>query len=170
MNTNKKCDPKTCIITFIGVFAFLFGYDWLVHGNLLKADYEGLASLSRPKEEMEQMFVWCLAYHVALAAVLVCWFKKVRACMAACHTECSTEAATTSCPVKSGGLCFGLKVGLLLALAHTSVYIWMPISGALAVKWFAAYIVQGLGVGAVLGMLCKSKNCGDKTGCDVKTA
>ena len=169
MNNKKPC-MKTCIISVIAVFAFLFGYDWLVHGQLLKADYEALKGIIsvRADEEMKQYFIWCIAYHALLAAVITCWFKKVRACHAACATECATTAATTCCPIKSGGLCFGIKVGLLLALAHTSVYIWLPIPGALAVKWFVAYVVQGAIAGCILGMICKSKDCGDKTGCDTK--
>lgn len=171
MNNTKKPCMKTCLISFVGVFAFLFGYDWLVHGHLLMADYEATASMWRPKEEMQQFFAYCIAYHVILAAVITCWFKKVRACHAACATQCSTEGATTCCPIKSGGLCFGIKVGLLLGLAHASSYIWMPIPGDLAVKWFIAYLVQGAGAGCVLGMLCKSKHCGgDQGSCGSKAA
>lgn len=168
MNKSKPC-MKTCLISVVAVFAFLFGYDWLVHGQLLKADYEATASLWRSQEEMQKMFVWCIAYHAALAIVLTCWFKKVRACHAACKTECSTEAATTCCPIKSGGLCFGMKVGLLLGITHASSYIWLPIPAALAIKWFIASLVQGMGAGVVLGMLCKGKSCGTGA-CETKAS
>lgn len=162
-----KCDKKTCIISFIAVFAFLFGYDWLVHGTLFKPDYDALSGVItvRPEEEMKQLFIWCIAYHALLAAVVTCLFKKFRKGMIAC----CPESANTCCPIKTGGLCFGLKIGLLLALAHTSVYIWMPIPGALAVKWFIAYLVQGAGAGALLGILsggkgssCGTNSCGSK--------
>ena len=178
-STTKKPCMKTCIISFIGVFAFLFGYDWLVHGKLLMADYEATASMWRSQEEMQQFFGWCIAYHAALAAVITCFFKKFRCatsgCCACCKCgpdcKCAKESATSCCPIKSGGLCFGIKVGLLLGLAHASSYIWMPIPADLAVKWFFAYLVQGIGAGVVLGMLCKSKSgacgtgtCGTKAG------
>ncbi|MDX2074434.1 MAG: hypothetical protein SFX19_08755 [Alphaproteobacteria bacterium] len=167
MENTKKCCPKTCIISFIAVFAFLFGYDWLVHGHLLMADYEATASLWRPQEEMQQFFGYCIAYHAALAAVLVCFFKKFRSCKCGPTCQCNPEAASSCCPIKSGGLCFGIKVGLLMGLAHASNYIWLAIPGDLAVKWFIAYLVQGAGAGVILGMVCKSKSC-SKGSCDMK--
>ncbi len=153
--TAKPC-MKTCLISVVAVFAFMMGYDWFVHGHLLKADYEATANLWRTPEEMQQFFPYCLAYHAILAMVLTCLFKKFRAGVSAC----CPEAATACCPIKSGGICFGIKIGLLLGVVGASPYIWLPIPGALALKWFVASCVQGLGVGAILGMLCKGKDCG----------
>lgn len=179
---NTKCCLKTCIVSFVSVFIFLFGYDWFVHGHLLMADYEATASLWRPMEDMQKMFGWCIAYHVALAAVITCFFKKFKkaAAICTCGPECqcgpncpckATSDCNTRCPIKSGGLCFGIKVGLLLALSHATLYIWLPIPGALAVKWFVAYLVQGIGAGIVLGMVCGKgkKSCGTNS-CDNKAA
>ncbi len=167
MDTAKKPCMKTCLISFVGVYAFIMLYTFVVHGQLLKADYEATASLWRPMEEMQTMAVWCWLYHGLLAAIVTCWFKKVRACHAACSTSCSTEAATTCCPVKSGGLCFGVKLGLVLGLTHAASYIWMPIPQTLAIKWFFSELFMGIGIGAVLGMLCRGKSC-DKGGCEAK--
>jgi hypothetical protein len=173
----KKCSPKTCIFSFLAVLVFLFGYDWLVHGNLLTADYEATASLWRPAADMQSMWVYCIAYHVALAAVLTCFFKKFRKGFAVCHCgpECqcgdncpckqAVAAANSCCPIQSGGVCFGVKVGLILALSHATLYILLPIPGALAVKWFVAYLVQGIGAGAVLGIVCGSMDKGNGKSC-----
>lgn len=146
---NTQCNKKACIISFIAVLAWLFGYDWFVHGTLMKADYEATASLWRTPEDMQQLWSWCIAYHVVLAAVLVCFFKKFRKG----YSACCPESQNTCCPIKTGGVCFGLKVGLIMGLMHVSSYLWMPIPGALAVKWFVIYLVQGIGAGAVLGIV-----------------
>jgi hypothetical protein len=160
----KPC-MKTCAISVIAVFAFLMGYDMFVHGTLLKADYEATASMWRTPEEMKALFPLCLAYHFFLAMVLTCLFKKFRA---GCCAK-NPEAATACCPIKSGGICFGLKIGILMGLLHASGYIWLPIPAALAIKWFVASLIQGVGVGVVLGMLCKGKGSCGTTSCSTNT-
>ncbi len=162
MDTTKKPCMKTCMISMVAVFAFLMGYDMFVHGTLLKADYEATAALWRPEAEMKEMFVFCFLYHLVLAATITCLFKKFRAG----YSACCPEAATACCPIKSGGVCFGLKIGVLMGAISAASYIWLPIPGALAIKWFIASLVQGIIAGAILGMLCKGKgDCGTKT-CD----
>lgn len=162
-----KC-MKTCIVSFIAVFAFIFGYDFVVHGMLLKPDYEATAQLWRTEEEMQQLGMWCLIYHGLLAALFTCWFKKSNCNCAICNKgQCSTTGAagTTCCPMKSGGLCFGIKIGLLMGILHASSYIWMPIPGNLAIKWFFTGLFQGVGVGVILGMI---KGCMSKGSCEAK--
>lgn len=145
----SECNKKACVISFIAALAFVFGYDWFVHGQLLKADYEATASLWRTPEEMEQFWPWCIAYHIALAAILTCLFKKFRKGVLAC----CPDSANTCCPIKTGGLCFGVKIGLLLGIVHASSYIWLPIPGSLAIKWLLTGLGQGIGVGVILGII-----------------
>lgn len=100
-----------------------------------------------------------------MAAVLTCLFKKFRKGYAACKAECpatgaaaSEEARTSCCPVKSGGICFGIKIGLLLAVFKSGAYVAMPIPGDLAIAWFVATFIEGIGAGVILGMVCKGKS------------
>jgi len=182
MNNAKTPCMKTCLLSFIAVYVFIMAYTFLVHGVLLKADYEAYASLWRPMEEMMSLGYICWLAHAVMAAVLTCLYKKFRAakmlctcgpecqCGPACPCKAGSECGTTRCPIKSGGLCFGFKIGLLLGVYHASFYILLPISGALAIKWFLAEFVMGLGVGAVLGMVYHpgaGKGC-SKTSCDTK--
>ena len=150
-----KCNKKTCLISFLAVYIFMMAYSFVVHGILLKADYDATANLWRPMAEMEQLGAICWLLHALMAAVLVCLFKKFKKGVAACDAG----AATSSCPIKSGGICFGLKIGLLLGAYHASFYVLLPIPLDLAVKWFFAELFMGIGIGAVLGMVCKSKHC-----------
>jgi hypothetical protein len=181
MDDTKKPCMKKCIISFIAVFAFLFIYDWLVHGQLLMADYQATVGTWRSQEEMQALFGWCIAYHAALAAVITCFFKKFKKAQVVCicGTECQCSPTcpckgaadcNSRCPIKTGGVCFGMKVGLLLALSHSVAYLWLPIPGALAIKWFIAYLVQGIVAGAILGMISGGSSKGGcaATSCSTK--
>lgn len=150
------CKKKTCLISVVAVTLFLCAYSYLIHHKLLAADYAATSNIWRSKEEMAGLGVYWPIYHLLLAMVVTCWFGKTRACLA----SCGTESATTCCPVKSGGLCFGLKLGLIMGLGMGVAYLYLPIPFTLAVKWFLAGFVEGLGIGAILGMLCKDKACG----------
>lgn len=158
---NKKCINKTCLISVIAVFIYLIGYGYVVHEIILKPDYLATADMWRTPEEMAAFFPWCLLYPLAFAMIFTCLFKKFRMGMA---SGCP-ESAGSCCPIKSGGLCFGIKLGLLLGLLMAQSYIWMPIPYDLAVKWFFAGLGQGVGVGIILGMLCGKAG----SSCDVKT-
>lgn len=158
--TNKQC-KKTCIISFLAVYIFTMAYGFVVHGMLLKGDYEATASLWRPEADMQQLAWVCWVLHAVMAAAIVCIYKKFRKGLAACNAE----AGSSGCPIKSGGICFGLKLGLLLGALQAMHYIPLPIPGELAVKWFFSEFFLGLGIGAILGMVCKTGSgeaCGSK--------
>ena len=157
MNDKKHC-MKSCLLSVLGVFVFLNLYGWLVHGNLLMDDYKATASLWRTPEDMKNFCGGWLAYYALLSFVVTCWFKKTRACLACCKNG-PAEAAKTCCPIKSGGLCFGMKLGLVMGMGMGCAYFYMPIPLSLGVKWFFAGLVEGLGIGAILGMLCKNAEC-----------
>ncbi len=149
----KECKVSACLIPMVAVFIFLFGYNCLVHGHLLMADYAQTPALWRTDAEMQQLAPMWFAYYVALAAVLTCWFKKTKSVFACAPTPGEKPSC---CPIKSGGCCFGLKLGLLMGLLMACGYLYMPISSTLAIKWFFTGLFEGLGAGMVLGMTCKA--------------
>lgn len=149
---------KACLLPTVAVFIFMFAFDWLYHGHLLMSMYEQTASVWRPMEEMQQFMVYCLFYHAALALVFAvsygCYLKKTAMC--ATLPEGAEKAA---CPQKRG-LCYGLVVGLIMGLNHSSAYIHLPIPLELALAWFAGSVLQGLGIGLVLSYTyCTKKGC-----------
>lgn len=158
----SSCNKKACIISVVAVTLFLMAYGWLVHGVVLKPDYDATASMWRSEEEMQQFFPFCMLFPIAFAMIYTCLFKKFQKGLIAC----CPEAGNTCCPIKSGGMCFGLKLGLLLGLLMAQGYMWLPIPLSLAVKWFVAGLVEGLGVGIILGMI--SGKCSNNTSCEVK--
>ena len=157
MNAMKNsCSKKSWVISVIAVTVFLCLFSFVVHQKLLAADYAATISLWRSKEEMDALGMYWPIYHFLIAIVAVSWFRNVCACRACC----TKQAMTACCSVKSSGLCFGLKLGLIMGLGMSCSYLYMPIPFELAVKWFFAGLVQGVGIGVLLGLLCKGSSCG----------
>lgn len=162
MTEEKQCGP-VCPITGCPISKVLmmtivtalvaFGFDWLVHGNLLKADYAAYASLWRPEETMQAFLPYCILYHVVFAFAisgLYCFVAKGSACKGACPMT---------------GIKFGLLVGLMLGITDFAAYIWLPMENTdLVIKWLIAGIVRGVLLGYVLSMLCKQ--CCKKSACE----
>ena len=154
MNQNKESSGLTCPLTgcpiwkvllaTVVTFAVTFGFDWLFHGNYMKADYEATASLWRPEAEMQQLLQWCLVYHGVLAfsvAALYCWISRISSCNGTCQKT---------------GLKFGLLVGLIIGITHFGGYLWMPIPMEMALKWLSGTILWGLLVGLALSLTCRA--------------
>jgi hypothetical protein len=148
---------KTCIFSALAVFIFLAAYNFVVHGILLKSLYMETAPLWRPVEEIHALMPWSWVQYAVLALVFTCLFKKCRTKAGECGTK--PDVATTSCPIQSGGVCFGMKIGLLMAVNCAACYIYMPIPGTLAAAWFAASLFEGIGAGILLGVICRAKKC-----------
>lgn len=164
MTENKKCGlvcPITgcpigqILITTLIVGIVAFAFDWMVHGNLFKADYEATASLWRPQAEMEAMFPFCILFHGLFAfgtAALYCFFAKGACCGG-------------KCPMT--GVKFGLLLGLIVGIGHFSIYMMVPMTSMdLPIKWLIADIVRGVLMGYVLSLSLKKFGCCDKGACE----
>ena len=88
---------------------------------------------------MQSMIVWCIAYHVSLAAVVTYLFTR--------HFENKGI---------DEGVRFGFYVGLLLAVVHLGSYVWMPVTGALVVGWIVSSLFWGVLSGVILGWLYRA--------------
>lgn len=148
---NNSCNNEKCVgkwmFAAVPVFLFIFAADFLVHGVWLKPLYEQTAALWRTEAEMQGYMGYCLALHALLALLITALFRK-------CKQACTPVPADGKkpCPVK-GGLCFGITIGLLLAVLDAKAYIYMPISGELAIKWFFSGMLNGIGSGLILSFL-----------------
>jgi hypothetical protein len=100
----------------------------------------------RPRDELPMLLPYAIVYHLLLAGMLVYLFKKYSTC-APTTGKCSI--------IKSPDVAFGLSTGFLMGLLHISVYVYLPLSGLLALKWFVTSLFQGIGAGILLGMLYK---------------
>lgn len=143
---SKKCVGKL-MFAAIPVFIFIFAADFLVHGIWLKPVYEQTAALWRTEAEMQQYIGFCLAYHALLALLITVLYRK-------CSQAYSAVSVGNEkpCSIK-GGMCFGVAIGLLLAILDAKAYIYMPISSELAIKWFLSGMLNGIGSGLILSFV-----------------
>jgi hypothetical protein len=138
--TSSGCDKNWLLNTAI-LFLFLWGYDFVVHGNLLMDMYVQTKDLWRPQADMESLYGWCLAGTAAMAFV----FSSIYNCW------------TSKCD--GGGTCakaganFGLWVGLLLGIMQAKSYIWLAIPGKLAVLWLIVETIKWGLAGILLAKL-----------------
>jgi uncharacterized membrane-anchored protein YitT (DUF2179 family) len=153
------CSKSKCLIAFIAVFIFMFGFDWVFHGQLLMSMYDETAAVWRPMEEMESFFALCLLYHAVMAAVFTCGYKKF---IVYSTSVCSATGEQKPCCPHKRSLCYGLFIGLIMGVGMASWYMHLPVPPALAFGWLAAGILQGLGVGLVLSLVYNNKMCAAK--------
>lgn len=161
MKDMKNCNLKACLKPVVLLYLFFFGYEFFVHGIVLRSMYVETAALWRPSAD-QSVRAFSLLRYLVMAGVLTCLFKKFRLGYASCEGS-STEAATTHCPVKSGGLYFGVKIGLLLGIWSAGCFVYLPIPSSLAVAWFLTGLFEGIGAGLILGMAGPIK-----TSCETK--
>lgn len=162
----KNCSKSKCLINVVAVTLFMFFYDMIVHGIVLKGEYEATASLWRPEAEMQELWPFCIVYYVVIAIFASGLFKMT--CRAHVDTAyCTPEGlksaeinpdAQKPCPIKRG-VCFGTMIGMILAATNASAYMHIPVPGSLAISWFFASLIQGIGIGVLLSLINNKKGC-----------
>ena len=124
------------LISALVVFVFMFLYEFLVHGFLLKDIYNQTAALWRPEEEYK-MLVMCVS-QLGYSAVVAYIFTL--------HYESKGIGE---------GIRFGLCIGMLLGVIEIGKYSYMPIPLVLMLSWVLAALLLGLGSGVVLSLVYK---------------
>jgi hypothetical protein len=133
MNTQRY------ILSVVAVFAFMFAYEFVVHGHLMMPIYNEFQQLWRPEEAMRELFPWSLGIGLALA-VAISWL----------YTRHYEGRGIQE------GVRFGLYVGVIMGLVQMGTYVYLPISLELALTWFAGYVIEGLGAGIILSLTYKA--------------
>jgi hypothetical protein len=146
---------KPLLMSTLAVALFTFVFEFLVHGMWLMPLYEQTASLWRPMEEMGPSalsFARLFLLSFLISALTCKCMKKNSACgdgNAAGKTTCSNQQA----------LCFGVILGLFMGIMMAGSYLWMPIPGELAMKWFIGGLVQGTVSVLIATWLLRRKGC-----------
>lgn len=111
-------------------FAFIFGYEWLVHEVLLGGMYESTAALWRSKEEMvcSAMILAQLFFPIMAALIFVKGYENKGL---------------------GEGVRFGILLGLLFVPFHLAFYAVMPIPVELLIAWIVAGFVEMIGMGVI---------------------
>ena len=126
-------NTKNFVIGGVVGTIFIFLYEWVVHGMLLMGTYEATADVWRPMSEMEEMMVFSILIK-ALLAFATAWYV--------CRKHIHGYEA---------GACFGMMIGVFLAIMSLAQYTYLPIELSLPVMWAVAVIVQMTAVGAIAG-------------------
>lgn len=137
MFTNINSARFVLCTVVLAIFTFI--YQMVVHGHLLMPYYTATAHLWRPEADMQQMFVWCLVFKLALSAAITLLFTR--------HYEGRGLEE---------GVRFGFYVGLLIGLLSASWYMILPISGTIAIAWLIDGIVYGILAGVVLAQFYRN--------------
>lgn len=120
-------------------FVVSFAFDMWWNGHLLMPAYEATAHLWRPMAEMEQNFIWCIAYHAGLAMAM--------SALVLVMGRTSTWW---------GALSTGKLAATPLAISQLSVYMFMPLPDMyLPAMWAVGVLIQG----ALIGLAVKSVTC-----------
>ena len=131
-------DTKKYLLTALAAFGFVFIFEFVVHGVLLKDMYVETAHLWRTEEESKMQFITLGQIVYALATAFL--FTKI----------CDTEY------FKNNGLRYGLLLGILMASPTIASYCYMPVPLALWLSWVATELVKGLGTGIVIALIYSS--------------
>jgi len=126
-------------IGFLGVFGFLFIFNWLVHGILLNGLYAQSPTVWRPKSDMRYLFQWLVFSQVAFAFVFCLIFTK------------GYENRGTG-----EGVRYGFLIGALFAPTHLGWYALIPIPISLVFAWVVATLVEYTLAGGIMAAMYKT--------------
>lgn len=124
------------LATVLAGFAFIFAFDFVIHGNVLKDLYEQTAHLWRTEEEWMAHFPFMLGSQFLIALITAFIFTR------------NYEGTGIS-----EGVRFGSMLGALFAVMMSMSYAWMPIPLLLAIYWAMAGLMQGLGLGIIFALI-----------------
>ncbi len=133
---------RSFLVTWVVVFVVWMVGDFIVHGNLLHADYAALANLFRPEADAQAHLPFMIGAHVILAGAFSWIYLR------------GHEAR----PWLSQGLRYGLAVALLTAVPnYTIYYVVQPMPGATVVKQIVLDSILLLILGAVAAFVNRGR-------------
>lgn len=114
------------------VFIFIFFYDWIFHGVVLRDLYMATASLWRTHEVMQMFFGWIIAGQLLLS-IMFCWI----------FTKGYQQRGLLE------GVRYGLYIGILMSAPEMIRYAVQPISLTLLWSWIGGGILEFIIAGII---------------------
>ena len=130
-------NTKRVIVACLVVFVFIFGYEFVFHGIIMKDTYVRTANLWRPEAEMRSYMPWLLLGQFVLA-VMFCVIYAL---------------GQTNRVGVAHGVGYGLLVGLLLSSPSLIMYAVQPLPLSLIGAWIVAGLIEMMIAGAILGAI-----------------
>src|SRR4029453_7911996 len=125
-------------IGFVGVFGFLFIFEWLVHGVFLKGLYAQTPQVWRTEADMMSHFPW-FAISLILFAFIFCLV----------FTKGYENRGTAE------GARYGFLIGALFTPMNLGWYAMLPISITLVFAWIVTVLVEFTLAGIILPVIYK---------------
>jgi hypothetical protein len=132
-------NTKRLLISIFSCFAFVFVYEFVFHGILLKSMYQATIEAWRPESEMMQYMPFAAFSQFWFATTFCLIFVKF----------CSNKSLQT-------GIQFGLFMGLFAGAIQFGYYPYMPITLSLALAWAVGSLVEGACLGFILAKAYKN--------------
>ena len=129
-------NTKKFILALIGAFVFIFMFEWLWHGMLMKGMYEATIEVWRPEDPSLMGYIF--ASQFLFAAVLTFIYTKIGK-----HIACKR------------GIAFGFFAGLLLAMPQLGAYCYMPVPLTIPLMWMLSSLLECIGAGMVIAAIYK---------------
>lgn len=127
---------KRFVLATIAAFVFIFIFESLWHGMLMKGMYEATISVWRPEDPAYMKYIFFSQF--LFAAVLTHIYTTIGK-----HIACKR------------GVAFGFFAGLLLAMPALGTYCYLPIPLTISLMWMLASLLKGLGSGVVIAAIYK---------------
>lgn len=119
-------------------FIFIFMFDWLFHGIILKDMYQQTASLWRPHDQMMVFFPFITLSQILFSFLFGFIFIK---------------------GLENKGITEGLRYGLLIALLSSThlieMYASQPIPASIIIAWILGVVVKYSWAGMVIAAIYK---------------
>ena len=129
---------KRFVMAAVAAFVFVFAFEFVLHGILLKSIYEATSNLWRPMGSGTKYSLFMLMSQAGYSAVAAFIFTR--------HYEARGIGE---------GVRFGLYIGLLLASLEVGTYCYLPIPVKLTIAWVVGGLLKGLGTGTAVALVYK---------------
>lgn len=130
------------VISTISIFVFVVLFGMIYHGYLLETIYHQTSHLWRSQEAIKAHGMWVLLSDVLYGFLFSYLYDR--------YAKGVTKGFKQAVE-------FGFWLGCLCGVLSIAVYTYMPIPMTLMVSWVVGHILTGLGAGAILGFVFKSK-------------
>ncbi|MDX1518994.1 MAG: hypothetical protein R3318_02645 [Gammaproteobacteria bacterium] len=131
-------NTKRFVLAVVGAFIFIFVFEMLWHGFLMKGLYQATISIWRPQAETDMRLI--LVSQFLFATVMAYIYT-----LAGKHFP------------DSRGITYGALIGLLFATVDLGSYSYLPVPFSIVAMWMGASILKGLGAGIVIGLVYKEQ-------------
>lgn len=122
----------------LGAFIFVFVFEFLWHGLLMRGMYDATITVWRPQEESNMAYIF--AAQILFATILTFIYTRIGKLL-----ECKR------------GIAFGFFAGLLLAAPQLGTYCYLPIPITITLMWMLAEFLKCLGAGVTIAAIYREK-------------